>query len=115
MGGHHDVMGNTWEWTEDHFNPLDGFEVHYTYTDFSTPCFDGRHNMIMGGSFATTGEMASDYARFHFRPHFLQHSGFRLAKSDTPAPATYLGAALEGRADAGENVYETEQLLQQYM
>jgi hypothetical protein len=24
-----------------------------TYDDFSTPCFDGRHHMIMGGSFAS--------------------------------------------------------------
>ena len=24
-----DVSGNAWEWTEDHFNPLEGFEVHY--------------------------------------------------------------------------------------
>ncbi|CAE7290428.1 mug158 [Symbiodinium natans] len=37
---------NVWEWTEDHFNPLDGSKVHCTYDDFSTPCFDGRHHMI---------------------------------------------------------------------
>ena len=23
--------GNAWEWTEDHFNPLEGFEVHYVW------------------------------------------------------------------------------------
>lgn len=26
--GHRDVVGNAWEWTEDHFNPLKNFEVH---------------------------------------------------------------------------------------
>lgn len=26
-----------------------------TYDDFSTPCFDGRHHMIMGGSFISLG------------------------------------------------------------
>ena len=46
--------------------------------DFSTPCFDGQHNIIMGGSFISTGNEASVFARFHFRPHFYQHVGFRL-------------------------------------
>ncbi|CAE7287211.1 egt1, partial [Symbiodinium pilosum] len=72
-------MGNAWEWTEDHFNPLEGFKVHYTYDDFSTPCFDGRHHIIMGGSFVSKSDNgASGFCRYHFRPHFLQHSGFRL-------------------------------------
>jgi aromatic-L-amino-acid decarboxylase len=35
--------------------------------------------MILGGSFISTGEEASRFARFHFRPHFNQHSGFRIA------------------------------------
>ena len=26
--GHKDTVGNAWEWTEDHFNPLKNFEVH---------------------------------------------------------------------------------------
>ena len=45
--GFYDVYGNVWEWVEDHFNGLPGFEVTYLYNDFSTPCFDGRHTMIM--------------------------------------------------------------------
>lgn len=57
--GHFDVMGNAWQWTEDHFNPLEGFEVHPFYDDFSSPCFDGRHHLIMGGSFVSTGAEAS--------------------------------------------------------
>lgn len=47
--------------------------------DFSTPCFDGEHHVIMGGSFASSGNLASVFARYHFRPHFHQHAGFRLA------------------------------------
>ena len=45
--GFYDVYGNVWDWVEDHFNGLPGFEVTYLYNDFSTPCFDGRHTMIM--------------------------------------------------------------------
>ena len=90
MTGHHDTMGNAWEWTEDHFNPLNEFEAHEYYDDFSTPCFDGRHHMIAGGSFISTGDEASVFARFHFRPHFLQHSSFRLVQSNQQTPSTTL-------------------------
>jgi 5-histidylcysteine sulfoxide synthase/putative 4-mercaptohistidine N1-methyltranferase len=90
--GHYDTTGSAWEWTEDHFNPLKGFEVHHVYDDFSTPCFDGKHSMIVGGSFISTGDEASVFARFHFRPHFLQHSGFRLVASNHDSPATHLFA-----------------------
>jgi len=76
--GFHDVFGNAWHWTEDDFNMLDGFEVSPFYVDFSTPCFDGLHNIILGGSFISTGDMASMFSRFHFRPHFNQHASFRM-------------------------------------
>ncbi len=139
--GHRDTTGNAWEWTEDHFNPLTGFEVHHVYDDFSSPCFDGKHSVIVGGSFMSTGDEASVFARFHFRPHFLQHSGFRLVASNEDAPATHLYAGnFDGQvaardaavaaiaatsADSGilaaagssndNNVYETDDSLHMYL
>mmetsp|Transcript_68673 Transcript_68673/g.123751 ORF Transcript_68673/g.123751 Transcript_68673/m.123751 type:complete len:962 (+) Transcript_68673:88-2973(+) len=136
--GHHDAMGNAWEWTEDHFNPLEGYKVHEVYEDFSSPCFDGRHHIIMGGSFMSKGDAgASGFCRYHFRPHFLQHSGFRLVSSSSPAPATHLvspdnasgdaegevtvdtatskAAAGTGAAVAGAGGYETQSLVDQYL
>ena len=112
---------------QDHFNPLKAFEIHHVYDDFSTPCFDGKHSMIVGGSFMSTGDEASVFARFHFRPHFLQHSGFRLVASDEDAPATHLfpgsfagqaAAAKDETTEAKEmsdNVYETDNLLNMYL
>lgn len=79
--GLYDTFGNVWQWMEDQFNPLEGFKTHSYYDDFSTPCFDGKHQMILGGSFISCGHEASVWARFHFRPHFFQHSGFRLSAS----------------------------------
>ena len=78
--GFHDTFGNVWQWCEDSFHPLRNFKIHPYYTDFSTPCFDGEHQMILGGSFISTGDEASIWARFHFRPHFFQHAGFRVVK-----------------------------------
>eukprot|EP00670_Eutreptiella_braarudii_P006215 CAMPEP_0174284918 /NCGR_PEP_ID=MMETSP0809-20121228/7113_1 /TAXON_ID=73025 ORGANISM="Eutreptiella gymnastica-like, Strain CCMP1594" /NCGR_SAMPLE_ID=MMETSP0809 /ASSEMBLY_ACC=CAM_ASM_000658 /LENGTH=819 /DNA_ID=CAMNT_0015380573 /DNA_START=40 /DNA_END=2499 /DNA_ORIENTATION=- len=89
--GIYDSMGNVWVWCEDWFCPLDGFRVHHLYDDFSTPCFDGKHSVIMGGSFISTGNEASIHARFHFRPHFFQHAGCRVVigeGSGTKRPST---------------------------
>lgn len=80
-----DIFGNLWQWCEDHFHPLPGFAVHPLYEDFSTPCFAGEHQMILGGSFISTGTETSPWARFQFRPHFFQHAGFRLAAGGRPS------------------------------
>jgi putative 4-mercaptohistidine N1-methyltranferase len=112
--GHHDAMGNSWEWMEDQFSPLEGFATHHIYADFSTPCFDNQHNMIGGGSFISTGNEASVFARYAFRPHFLQHSSFRLVHSKTDAPAGRVKnlTGFEGNSD---NVYETDELVAMYL
>ncbi|PRW57977.1 generic methyltransferase isoform B [Chlorella sorokiniana] len=83
--GFHDVFGNLWQWCEDHLASLPGSQgVHPYYDDFSTPCYDGEHHVIMGGSFVSTGDEGSVFARFHFRPHFFQHAGFRLVSGTGP-------------------------------
>jgi 5-histidylcysteine sulfoxide synthase/putative 4-mercaptohistidine N1-methyltranferase len=104
--GFHDVFGNLWQWCEDHFHPLTGFAPHPYYDDFSAPCFDGRHHMILGGSFASTGHEASIWSRFHFRPHFFQHAGFRVARG----PMSSVKRLLQG-----SEVYETEAMLGAYL
>jgi formylglycine-generating enzyme required for sulfatase activity len=74
--GFHDVAGNLWQWCEDHIASLPASQgVHPLYDDFTTPCYDGEHNVIVGGSFVSTGDLASVFARYHFRPHFFQQAG----------------------------------------
>ncbi len=84
QGDLYDVMGNVWQWTETPIFPFDGFKVHPLYDDFTTPTFDGRHNMIKGGSWISTGNEALKSARYAFRRHFFQHAGFRYIVTDTP-------------------------------
>lgn len=100
--GFNDVFGNLWQWCEDTFHPLPGFKIHPYYVDFSTPCFDDQHHLILGGSFISTGDEASIWSRFHFRGHFFQHAGFRMVQSEeTPLEK--------------QDRYETDALLNQYM
>ncbi len=109
--GFHDAFGNVWQWLEDHFHPLEGAKPHPYYDDFSLPCYDGEHQMLLGGSFISTGDEASQFARFHFRPHFFQHAGFRIARSEDGNTKCDAKLILKTSASA----YETEAMVSNYM
>ncbi|ADQ80360.1 protein of unknown function DUF323 [Paludibacter propionicigenes WB4] len=83
-GDFFDVIGNVWQWTETPITGYAGFKVHPLYDDFSTPTFDGKHNLIKGGSWISTGNEATHHARYAFRRHFYQHAGFRIVQSEKP-------------------------------
>jgi len=101
QGELYDVVGNAWQWTETPIFPFEGFKVHPLYDDFTTPTYDGRHNLIKGGSWISCGNEALRSARYAFRRHFFQHAGFRYVVSDTPVtPNT--------------SHYETDKLLSEY-
>ena len=84
FGDFYDVIGNVWQWTETPITGFTGFEVHPYYDDFSTPTFDGLHNLIKGGSWISTGNEATRDSRYAFRRHFFQHTGLRYVESDQP-------------------------------
>ncbi|CAF3870011.1 unnamed protein product [Rotaria sp. Silwood1] len=107
--GFYDVFGNVWQWCEDHFHPLEGSTPHLYYDDFSVPWYDGQHQMILGGSFISTGDEASIWARFHFRPHFTQHAGIRIARNEDGDPAC------DARRIGNTITYETQEMLDTYL
>lgn len=73
----YDVVGNVWQWTQTQMDAYEGFETHPWYDDFSEPTFDGKHNLIKGGSWISTGNEILRESRYAFRRHFTQHAGFR--------------------------------------
>lgn len=75
-----DLRGNVWEWVSDTLKPLPGFKPHPLYPDHSAPFFDDKHQIMLGGSWATNGSMALPSYRNWFRPYFYQHAGFRIAQ-----------------------------------
>ena len=97
-----DVVGNVWQWTSTPIDGFDGFEPHPIYDDFSLPTFDGKHNLIKGGSWASTGNEMTKHARYAFRRHFYQHAGFRYVEGEVQ------------KSGSDENVYETDELVAQY-
>jgi len=76
-----DVVGNVWQWSRTPIYPFDGFKIHPVYDDFTVPTFDGKHNLINGGSWISCGNLATQKSRYGFRRHFYQHAGFRYAES----------------------------------
>lgn len=54
----YDIVGNVWQHSESTIDSFDGFRVHPSYDDFSTPTFDQQHNLIKGGSWISTGNLA---------------------------------------------------------
>ena len=101
-GGFFDLIGNVWQWTETPIDGYDGFEVHEAYDDFSTPTFDGKHNLFKGGCWASTGNYAIKDSRYAFRRHFYQHSGLRYIEGEKlPTPKM--------------NSYEKDEIVSQYI
>jgi len=105
QGAFCDIVGNVWQWTRTPIMPFKGFEIHPVYDDFSVPTFDGRHNLIVGGSWISTGNEALASARYAFRRHFFQHAGFRTIVEEPGNEAV----------TAGSRLYETDQLVTQYI
>ncbi len=100
--GFYDVSGNVWQWTETAIDGFEGFEPHPAYDDFSTPTFDGKHNLFKGGSWISTGNLANSESRYAFRRHFFQFSGLRYVEADC-LPESHV------------NVYETDAKIAQYI
>ncbi|KLV03615.1 SAM-dependent methyltransferase [Photobacterium aquae] len=99
-----DIVGNVWQWTETCIDGFPGFAVHPLYDDFSTPTFDGKHTLIKGGSWISTGNESTRTSRYAFRRHFYQHAGFRYIESKQSPDSM-----------ASLNVYETDELISQYL
>ncbi|MDX1295305.1 MAG: 5-histidylcysteine sulfoxide synthase, partial [Sulfurimonadaceae bacterium] len=81
FGDLYDVVGNVWQWMESQIDAFEGFQPHPVYDDFSTPTFDGKHNLMKGGSWISTGNEIMKHSRYAFRRHFHQHAGFRYVEA----------------------------------
>ena len=51
-------MGGLWEWTSTPLAPQPGYEPMELYPAYSSDFFDGKHNVVLGGSWATHPRVA---------------------------------------------------------
>ena len=97
----YDVVGNVWQWSRTFIHPFDGFKVHEAYDDFSVPTFDEKHLIIVGSSWASSGNLIMKHSRYAFRKHFPQNAGFRYVISNN-------------QNDNKLDIYESDELVSQY-
>ena len=97
----YDVVGNVWQWSRTPIRAFDGFEVHEAYDDFSVPTFDEKHALILGSSWASSGNLITKNSRYAFRKHFYQNAGFRYVITDK-------------KEDEVVDIYESDDLVAQY-
>ncbi len=101
FNGVFDVVGNVWQHSRTLMHPFEGFKVHPAYDDFTAPTFDDKHSMILGSSWASSGNLIMKKSRYAFRKHFYQHAGFRYVVTNKNK---------EDKMD----IYETDDLVSQY-
>ena len=61
------LVGNGWEWTSTVFAPFPGFRSRRSYPGYSANFFDGKHNVIKGGSHRTAARLLRASFRNWFR------------------------------------------------
>lgn len=102
FNGIYDVVGNVWQWSKTPIRGFKDFQVHEAYDDFSIPTFDDKHSLILGSSWASSGNIITKDSRYAFRKHFPQNAGFRYVISHNE------------ETDSDLDIYETDELVSQY-
>jgi iron(II)-dependent oxidoreductase len=73
------MLGNTWEWTMDTFQPFSGFQPD-AYQEYSQPLF-GKTKVLRGGAWASRARLVRPTYRNFFNPDRWDiFSGFRTCK-----------------------------------
>jgi uridylate kinase len=82
--GVHDLVGDGWEWTSTPFLAHEGFTSWIrSYSGYSRDFFDGQHNVLLGGSWATPTKLVRRSFRNWFRTTYpYPFTKFRLVRDD---------------------------------
>lgn len=75
-------MGGVWEWTSSHLTRHEGFEPMALYPAYTSDFFDGKHNVVLGGSWATHPRIAGrrSFVNWYQRNYLYAWVGARLVR-----------------------------------
>lgn len=75
-------LGDVWEWTETIWDTYKGFEKSEIYPGYSTDFFDGKHRVVLGGSWATHPRIAErrSFRNWYQAAYPYVFSGFRICR-----------------------------------
>lgn len=73
-------LGGVWEWTSTALEPHAGFEPMPLYPGYTADFFDGKHNVVLGGSWATHPRIAgrTSFVNWYQRNYPYAWAGARL-------------------------------------
>ncbi|EFR02392.1 meiotically up-regulated 158 protein [Nannizzia gypsea CBS 118893] len=77
-------FGGVWEWTSSTLETHDGFKAMDLYPAYTADFFDGKHNIVLGGSWATHPRLAgrSTFVNWYQRNYPYVWAGARLVRDD---------------------------------
>lgn len=75
-------MGGVWEWTSTVLEKYEGFEAMDLYPGYTADFFDGKHNIVLGGSWATHPRIAGrkTFVNWYQRNYRYIWAGARLVR-----------------------------------
>ncbi|CEL04617.1 hypothetical protein ASPCAL05745 [Aspergillus calidoustus] len=78
----HAELGGVWEWTSTPIAEHDGFKAMEIYPGYTSDFFDGKHNIILGGSWATHPRIAgrTTFMNWYQRNYPYPWAGARLVR-----------------------------------
>ncbi|KAF4549171.1 Histidine-specific methyltransferase-like protein [Elsinoe fawcettii] len=81
LGGQSD-MGGLWEWTSTTLRPWEGFQAMDLYPGYTADFFDEKHNIVLGGSWATMPRIAGrkSFVNWYQRNYPYVWAGARLVR-----------------------------------
>jgi formylglycine-generating enzyme required for sulfatase activity len=73
-------LGDNWEWTETIWDKYEGFQASTIYPGYSADFFDGKHRVVLGGSWATHPRISerTTFRNWYQSGYPYVFSGFRL-------------------------------------
>ncbi|KAJ5587123.1 Aldehyde/histidinol dehydrogenase [Penicillium hispanicum] len=95
-------FGGVWEWTSTPLMPHEGFRAMEIYPGYTSDFFDGKHHIILGGSWATLPRIAGRTSLTYKDNDFIATGTMSLENITTISPTTNEAVLTRTGVSSGE-------------